>query len=110
MFIRFVIPSFFESVHTIIKNLPEYNDHIYDYAKDHFDVSKKDFDKTVSKVTKYINKTEMNTNNIMNNIASASISIFYSLINITIGLIVSIYLLYDKVFYQKTHMKVFWTP
>ena len=96
LFIKFVLPSFFSSIQMIVKNLPEYNNHIYNLANDHFDISKKNFDIVVDKITDYINEKEINTNRIMNNIASASISFMYTLVNIVIGIIVAVYLLYDK--------------
>ena len=96
LFIKFVIPSFFGSVKTLIKSLPEYNEHIYLFAHENFDISKKEFNNVVSKTTNYINDTQISTSKMINNIASFSINIFYSFVNIFIGLIVSIYLLYDK--------------
>ena len=96
LFLKFVLPSFFSSIQMIIKNLPEYNNHIYNLANDYFDISKKNFDMVVTKITDYINEKEINTNRMMNNIASASISFMYMLVNIAIGLIVAVYLLYDK--------------
>lgn len=96
LFIKFVIPSFFGSVKTLIKSLPEYNEHIYSFAHENFDISKKEFNNFVSKATNYINDTQISTSKMINNIASFSINIFYSFVNIFIGLIVSIYLLYDK--------------
>ena len=96
LFIKFVVPSLFSSVQMIVKNLPEYNEHIYNLVDDHFELSRKDFDRVVTKITNYINEKEINTNRIMNNIASASISFVGALVNVTIGIIVAVYLLYDK--------------
>ena len=85
LFIKFVVPSLFSSVQMIVKNLPEYNEHIYNLVDDHFELSRKDFDRVVTKITNYINEKEINTNRIMNNIASASISFVGALVNVTIG-------------------------
>lgn len=106
LFIKFVIPSFIGSVQTMIKSLPEYNEHIYHFAHENFDMSKKDFNKTVVKVTNYINDTQINTSKMINNIANFSLNIFYSFVNIFIGLIVSIYLLYDKEEFASNTKKV----
>ena len=106
LFIKFVIPSFFSSMQTMIKSLPIYNDHIYSLVKDYFDKERKDFDNIVSNITKYINENQINTTKMINNIATFSLGLLYGIANIIIGIIVSVYLLYDKEEYVASTKRV----
>lgn len=100
LFIKFVIPSLFDSINLMLTNIPMYINNIYDYLKDILK-SNPDLMAMVDKLN--TNITDLagslmlpSMDTIMLNITAGISSFIKWTINIIIGLIVSVYLIYDK--------------
>lgn len=100
LFIKFVLPSLFDSLNVMFTNIPMYINNIYDYL---IDISKSNPElvKMVEKLNTNITSTLGNImipsmDTIVTNITLGISSFFKWVINILIGLIVSVYLIYDK--------------
>lgn len=100
LFIKFVVPSLLDSINMMLTNIPMYINNIYDYLKEIV----KNNEELVSLVDK-LNKDIVNSfanvvvpsmDMIISNITVGISSVLKWTINILIGLIVSIYLIYDK--------------
>lgn len=104
-FIKFVIPNLLESIEIMLSNIPVYINNIYDWLKDIFKNSPEltvpidDLNKHVTDYATNIVVPSMDT--IMTNIASGITGFIKGVINVVIGLIVSVYLLYDKEIFVK---------
>ena len=100
LFIEFVVPSLLESLNLMVTNIPTYVNNIYDYLKgflqDNPDL-KTIVDSMNTNITDTVSKFMMPTmDSIMANVAAGITSALRWLVNIVIGLIVSVYLIYDK--------------
>ncbi len=100
LFIKFVIPSLFDSLNLMLTNIPIYINNIYDYLKDILK-SNPDLVKLVdnlnTNITSYIGTVMVpSMDSIWTNITLGISSFIKWIINIIIGLVVSAYLIYDK--------------
>lgn len=100
LFIKFVIPSLFDSLNMMITNIPIYLNNIYSYLKGLL----KDNPELMNLVDNWnTNILDMiagmmlpSMDMIIQNITTGISSVFKWILNIAIGLIVSVYLIYDK--------------
>ena len=100
LFFKFVVPSLFESINLMLTNVPVYINNIYDYFKDVLK-SNPDLmglvDNMSADITQFTGSLMLpSMDTLMVNITAGISSLFKWLINIIIGLIVSVYLIYDK--------------
>lgn len=100
LFVQFVVPSLFESVNLMLTNIPVYVNNIYDYFKDVL-ANNPDLmslvDHMSDDITKFTGSLMLpSMDTLMVNITVGISSFFKWVINIVIGLIVSVYLIYDK--------------
>ncbi len=100
LFIEFVVPSLFDSINLMLANIPVYINNIYDYLKE-MTKSNPDLMSLVEKmntnITDYVGTLMLpSMDMIMANIMTGLASAFKWIINVVIGLIVSVYLIYDK--------------
>lgn len=100
LFFKFVVPSLFDSINLMITNIPIYINNIYNYLKD---ILKSNPDLMVlvdnmnTNITDFVGKLMLPPmDSIMLNVTVGISSFFKWVINIVIGLIVSVYLIYDK--------------
>ncbi len=100
LFFKFVVPSLFDSINLMITNIPIYINNIYNYLKD---ILKSNPDLMVlvdnmnTNITDFVGKLMLpSMDSIMLNVTVGISSFFKWVINIVIGLIVSVYLMYDK--------------
>ncbi len=99
-FCKFVIPSLLESLNLMITNIPVYINNIYDYLKE-ISKSNPDLMELVDKLNTNISEFMTNLvvpsmDTLFANVTAGLSSIVKWGINIIIGLIVSVYLIYDK--------------
>ena len=100
LFIKFVLPSLFESLEMMITNIPIYINNIYEYLKDilknnpELAASIENINTDITEGFKNIVVPSMDT--IMLNLTAGITSLVNGIIDCIIAFIVSIYLLYDK--------------
>ncbi len=100
LIIMFVVPNLLDSLQVMINNIPVYINNIYDYLKNILK-NNPDLSITIEKIN--MNVTDYITNimvpsadSLMTNIANSISSFISGVVNVAIGLIVSIYVLFDK--------------
>jgi predicted PurR-regulated permease PerM len=95
-----VVPSLFESIQVMISNIPIYINNIYEYLKDLFKQSPElslPLDQINQNITSSLtNVVVPSMDTIMTNLTAGISSFIGGLIDVIIGLIISVYLLYDK--------------
>lgn len=100
LFIKFVIPSLFDSLNLMLSNIPVYINNIYDYLKDILKSNSELMslvDKMNTNITDFVGSLMIpSMDTVMTNITVGISSFVKWIINIVIGLIVSVYLIYDK--------------
>ncbi len=100
LFIEFVIPSLLESLNLMITNIPKYINNIYDYLKDILKSNQElmtMIDELNTDIMDFVGKIVLpSMDTILTNITQGFSSLIKWIINILIGLIVSVYLIYDK--------------
>lgn len=100
LFIKFVIPSLFESIQMMLTNIPIYLNNIYMYLKDLLSESPElaaGLDKINSDVTSSLANIMLpSMDMIVSNVTAGIYSIISGIVSFIIGIIVSVYLLYDK--------------
>lgn len=98
--IWFVIPNILDSLNVMIRNIPIYINNIYDYLKDTFGSDPETIklvENINTNITNYIgNLMVPSIDTILANITSGISSVLKWTINTIIGMIVAVYLLYDK--------------
>ncbi len=99
-FCKFVIPSLLESLNVMINNIPTYINNIYDYLKE-ITKSNPDLVELVEKlntnISEFMTKLVVpSMDTLFANVTAGLSSVVKWSINIIIGLIVSVYLIYDK--------------
>ncbi len=100
LFIEFVVPSLFDSLNVMLTNIPMYVNNIYDYLKDVLK-SNPDLvslvDKLNTNITDFTGSIMIpSMDTIMTNLTLGISTFIKWIVNILIGLIVSVYLIYDK--------------
>lgn len=100
LFIEFVVPSLFDSINLMLTNIPTYLKNIYHYLQDILK-SNPDLmslvDNWNENITETVGKLMLpSMDTLMLNITAGISSVIKWTINIIIGLIVSVYLIYDK--------------
>lgn len=110
LFIQFVIPSLLESLQTMITNIPTYLDNIYEKAKDMLKNNPEFLSRLenmnqdiISHVT---NIMVPSVDTIMNSITTGITGFIRALVDIVIGVIVSVYLIFDKESFIRGSKKV----
>lgn len=100
LFFKFVLPSLFESLNMMLTNIPMYINNIYDYLKG---VLKSNselvslVDKLNTNIMDYVTNIMVpSMDTIIANITLGISSFLKWVVNILIGIIVSVYLIYDK--------------
>lgn len=100
LFIEFVIPSLLESINLMLTNIPKYINNIYDYLKDILKSNEElmnMIDELNTDIMDFVGKLVFpSMDTILTNITQGFSSLIKWIINILIGLIVSVYLIYDK--------------
>ena len=98
--IMFIVPNLLDSLQVMINNIPVYINNIYDYLKN---ILKNNPDLSLSiekinmDITEYITNIMVpSADTLMTGIANSVTSFISGVVNIAIGLVVSIYLLFDK--------------
>ena len=110
LFIKFVIPNLLESIEVMITNIPIYINNIYDWLKSIFKNSP-ELTVPIEDLNAHVTNSATNIvvpsmEMIMSNIATGITGFIKGIINVIIGLIVSVYLLYDKELFVKGTKKV----
>lgn len=110
LFIMFIVPNLLDSLQVMVNNIPIYINNIYDYLKNLLK-NNPDLSLSIEKIN--MNITEYITNimvpsadSLMTNLANSITSFISGIVNVAIGLIVSIYLLFDKENFIKGTQKV----
>ena len=100
LFIKFVIPNLLESMQTMISSIPTYINNIYDRVKDILKNNPSFVSSLENVNTDIINHVTNimvpSVDTIMNSITTGITGFIRALIDIIIGIIVSVYLIYDK--------------
>lgn len=100
LFIEFVVPSLFESINLMLTNIPIYVNNIYEYLKEALKSNSELMnlvDNMNTNITDFVGSLMLpSMDTIMLNITAGISSVIKWTINIVIGLIVSVYLIYDK--------------
>lgn len=100
LFIEFVVPSLFDSLNVMLTNIPMYINNIYDYLKDILKSNPELMsmvDKLNTNITDFTGSIMIpSMDTIMTNLTLGISSFIKWTVNVLIGLIVSVYLIYDK--------------
>lgn len=100
LFVEFVVPSLFESINLMLTNIPIYLKNIYHYLQDILKSNPELIslvDNWNENITETVGKLMLpSMDTLMLNITTGISSVIKWTINIIIGLIVSVYLIYDK--------------
>lgn len=100
LFILFIVPNLLDSLQVMFNNIPVYINNIYDYLKNILKNNPElslSIEKINMNITEYITNIMVpSADSLMTNIANSVSSFVSGVVNVAIGLIVSIYLLFDK--------------
>ena len=99
LIIRFLIPSLFESINLMLKNIPIYLENLFDFARrlcNRYNIDPNFLNDYSENINKFIKKSFTFNLSFINNLATGITSILRLLIDIIIGIIISVYLIYDK--------------
>ena len=110
LFIIFVLPSLLDSLQMLVTNVPTYVNNIYDYLKDYLksnpDLAKA-IDSMNANIVEYANNIMApSLDSFMSNLGTGITNFVSGTFNFIIGIIVSVYLLYDKEIFVRNSKKV----
>lgn len=100
LFILFIVPNLLDSLQVMINNIPTYINNIYDYLKNVLRNNPElstSIEKINMNITEYITNIMVpSADSVVTNIANSVSSFVSGVVNVAIGLVVSIYVLFDK--------------